>query len=71
MLAIVQLIGTFVADLFKPQRRLEVEKLFFRHQPIPVDRASDSTIGRTLKKTLCSRIAANAGSSRPRRTAHS
>jgi Homeodomain-like domain len=36
-----------------------------------VDRASDSTIGRTLKKTLSSRIAANAGSSRRRRTAHS
>ena len=36
-----------------------------------VNRASDSTIGRTLKKTLSSRIAANAGSSRRRRTAHS
>jgi transposase len=36
-----------------------------------VDRASDSTICRTLKKTLSSRIAANAGSSRRRRTAHS
>jgi hypothetical protein len=36
-----------------------------------VDCASDSTIGRTLKKTLSSRIAANAGSSRRRRTAHS
>jgi hypothetical protein len=32
MLAVVQLIGTFVADLFKPQRRLEVENLFLRHQ---------------------------------------
>jgi transposase len=36
-----------------------------------VDRASDSTIWRTLKKTLSSPIAANAGSSRRRRTAHS
>jgi transposase len=36
-----------------------------------VDRASDSTIGRTLKKTLSSPIAANAGSSRRRRTARS
>jgi hypothetical protein len=32
MLAIFQLIGTFVADLFKSQRRLEVENLFLRHQ---------------------------------------
>jgi hypothetical protein len=29
-----------------------------------VDHASDSTIGRTLKKTVSSRIAASAGSSR-------
>ena len=36
-----------------------------------VDRASDSTIGRTPKKTLSSRIAANAGSSRRRPTARS
>ena len=36
-----------------------------------VDRASDSTIGRTLKKTLSSPIADSAGSSRPRPTAHS
>ena len=32
MLALFQLIGTFVADLFKSQRRLEVENLFLRHQ---------------------------------------
>ena len=31
-----------------------------------VERASDSTIGRTLKKTVSSRIAGNAGSSRRR-----
>jgi transposase len=36
-----------------------------------VDRASDSTIGRTLKKTFSSPIAASAGSSRRRPTAHS
>jgi len=36
-----------------------------------VDRASDSTIGRTLKKTLCSPTAGNAGSSRRRPTARS
>jgi transposase len=36
-----------------------------------VDRASDSTIGRTLKKTFCSPIAASNGSSRRRPTAHS
>jgi hypothetical protein len=34
-----------------------------------VDRASDSTIGRTLKKTFSSRIAGSAGSSRRRPTA--
>jgi len=36
-----------------------------------VDRASDSTIGRTLKKTLSSPIADSNGSSRRRRTARS
>ncbi len=36
-----------------------------------VDRASDSTIGRTLKKTSSSRIASNNGSSRRRPTARS
>jgi Homeodomain-like domain len=36
-----------------------------------VDRASDSTIGRALKKTFSSPIAASAGSSRPRPTARS
>ena len=34
-----------------------------------VERASDSTIGRTLKKTVSNRIAGNAGSSRRRPTA--
>ena len=36
-----------------------------------VDRASDSTIGRTLKKTLSSRTGDNAGSFRRRRTPRS
>jgi hypothetical protein len=36
-----------------------------------VDRASDSTIGRTLKKTLSNRIGGSAGSFRRRRTARS
>ena len=36
-----------------------------------VERASDSTIGRTLKKTFCSPIAGSAGSSRRRPTAPS
>ena len=36
-----------------------------------VERASDSTIGRTLKKTVSSRIAGNAGSSHQRPTAPS
>jgi BON domain len=32
MLAILQLLGTFVANWFKSRRRLEVENLFLRHQ---------------------------------------
>src|SRR5260370_15900362 len=32
MLAIVHLLGTYVADLFKSRRRLEAENLFLRHQ---------------------------------------
>jgi len=36
-----------------------------------VDRASDSTIGRVLKKTRSSLISRNSGSSRRKRTAHS
>jgi hypothetical protein len=32
MLAILQLLGTFVGDLFKSRRRFEIENLFLRHQ---------------------------------------
>jgi transposase InsO family protein len=32
MFAIIYLLGAFIADLFKPPRRLEVENLFLRHQ---------------------------------------
>jgi hypothetical protein len=32
MLAIVHLLGTYVANLLKSRRRLEVEILFLRHQ---------------------------------------
>ena len=32
MFAIIQLLAMFIADLFKPARRLEVENLFLRHQ---------------------------------------
>src|SRR5689334_4339969 len=32
MFAIVHLLATFIADLFKSPRRLEVENLFLRHQ---------------------------------------
>src|SRR5262245_22736180 len=32
MLAIIYLLATFIADLFKSRRRLEVENLFLRHQ---------------------------------------
>src|SRR5213082_3372987 len=32
MFAIIYLLGTFIADLFKSRRRLEIENLFLRHQ---------------------------------------
>jgi hypothetical protein len=32
MFAIIHLLATFIADLFRPPRRLEVENLFLRHQ---------------------------------------
>jgi hypothetical protein len=32
MLAILHLLGTFIANLFKSRRRLEVENLFLRQQ---------------------------------------
>jgi hypothetical protein len=32
MFAIIHLLATFIADLFKPPRRLEVENLFLSHQ---------------------------------------
>ena len=32
MFASIHLLATFIADLFKPPRRLEVENLFLRHQ---------------------------------------
>src|SRR6266480_169114 len=32
MFAIIYLLATFIADLFKSPRRLEVENLFLRHQ---------------------------------------
>jgi hypothetical protein len=32
MCAIIHLLATFIADLFKSRRRLEVENLFLRHQ---------------------------------------
>src|ERR1700730_16853761 len=32
MFAFLQLLGTFLASLFRPRRRLEVENLFLRHQ---------------------------------------
>jgi hypothetical protein len=32
MFAIIHLLATFTADLFKSPRRLEVENLFLRHQ---------------------------------------
>src|SRR5262245_741298 len=42
MLAILRLLGMFVADLFRSRRRLEVENLFLRHQlNIALRRAPD------------------------------
>jgi hypothetical protein len=32
MFAIIYLLGTFIADLLKSRRRLEVENLFLRHR---------------------------------------
>ena len=32
MLAILHLLGAFIANLFKSRRRLEVENLYLRHQ---------------------------------------
>src|SRR6516165_5037932 len=32
MFVVIHLLATFIADLFKPRRRLEVENLFLRHQ---------------------------------------
>jgi hypothetical protein len=32
MFAIIHFLATFIADLFKSRRRLEVENLFLRHQ---------------------------------------
>ena len=32
MLAILHLLGTFVANLFKSRRQLEIQNLFLRHQ---------------------------------------
>jgi hypothetical protein len=32
MFAIIYLLATFMADVFKSRRRLEVENLFLRHQ---------------------------------------
>jgi hypothetical protein len=32
MFAIFHLLATFIADLFKSRRRVEVENLFLRHQ---------------------------------------
>src|SRR5215469_15907461 len=32
MLCLLRLLGTFLADLFKSRRRLEVENFFLRHQ---------------------------------------
>ena len=45
MLAILRLLGTFVADLFKSRRRLEVENLFLRHQ---------LNIALSVHRTVCS-----------------
>jgi hypothetical protein len=45
MLAMLHLLGTFVANLFKSRRRLEVENLFLRHQVNIALRRSPRTWG--------------------------
>ena len=59
------LAGEIVATARSAATRARVQELGI------VDRASDSTIGRTLKKTLSNRIGGNAGSFRRRRAARS
>jgi hypothetical protein len=39
------LLATFIADLFKPRRRLEVENLFPRHQPPKASPATRPVLG--------------------------
>jgi hypothetical protein len=51
MFAIIYLLGTFIADLFKSRRRLEVENLFLRHQlNIILRRPPPSAPGTLLKR---------------------
>jgi hypothetical protein len=46
MFAIVYLLGTFIADLLKSRRRLEVENLFLRHQLTGPDGLDDAALAK-------------------------
>ena len=50
MLAILQLVGAFVAGLLKSRRRLEAENLFLRHQ---LNIAVRRTPSRRLRISRC------------------
>jgi hypothetical protein len=54
MLAILLLLGTSVANLFKSRRRLEVENLFLRHQLNIALRGAPHRLRLTAKPSLSS-----------------
>jgi hypothetical protein len=45
MFGMLYLLGTFFANLFKPQRRLEIENLFLRHRSILLRRVHRTVYG--------------------------
>jgi hypothetical protein len=63
MLAILHLLGTFVANLFRSRRRLEVENLFLRHQLMPIGTFRGRVARTTSSGAGCQ--AAMAGSWKP------
>src|SRR5262249_42063618 len=52
--AIIHLLATFIADLFKSPRRLEVENLFLRHQRSSSRLSSSSSSTSRLRRRLAS-----------------
>jgi hypothetical protein len=62
MLAMLHLLGMFVANLFKSRRRLEVENLFLRHQlNIALRRSPHRLRLRSSDRALLQRIACAGG----------